>query len=486
MSLPAVNVTKLDGALGVLPPSSIRPLAIIGPADSGATNTPAGFARTKDIISTFGGGPAVEAACYALEQYGQPIVFMRTAATTAGAAGTIDVTGVTGTSVVSVVGSPAPNDTYDIWLKFVTGGTRGADGITYQISLDAGTNYGPVTALGTATSITVSGVGTLAFALAAGTIVAGDLVKLRTTQPTCVAADVTAAFTALKGSALNWELVLLASPVDATVGAALDAGIATLATAGRPRVWIGNTRIPALAESESTYLTAMGVISAAYSTTVGGLCAGSVRVASSIPGRNAIRELPLAYSVAAKECSNRPHVDIAQLDAPGGPLPGVQVRDANGNPDRHDEAVNPGLDDLRFTTARTWPGYSGVYVTRPRVFSPEGSDFSIMPHLRVFNRFHETLYRFFVKRLAKPVRVNKATGFILEADALELEKAAESVLRGELLGAPMASGVRVVVSRTDNLLSTKTMNVDARLYPLAYPEFINLSIGFINPAIRAV
>jgi hypothetical protein len=164
----------------------------------------------------------------------------------------------------------------------------------------------------------------------------------------------------------------------------------------------------------------------------------------------------------------------------------VQIRDTNGNPDRHDEANNPGLDDARFTTLRTWSGYPGVYVTRSRIFAPDGSDFSITTYRRVFNLFHEILFAYFVAALNRPVRVNKNTGFILEQDALQLEKGAESSVRGALGAQPMMSGVKVTVSRTDNLLSTKTMNVDARLYPLAYPEAINLSLGFINPAIRAV
>lgn len=486
MALPALNTQKIDGALGVLPPSSGRPLAIAGPADSGTQNTPAGFARTKDVVATFGGGPLVEAACYALERFGRPVVLVRTAATTAGAAGTIDVTGVTGTSVVSVTSGPAPNDTYDVWVKVITGGTRGTAGITYQVSLDGGVNYGSTQAVGTATAISLSGVGTLGFDLAAGTLLAGDLIKLRTTQPICTSSDVNALATALKNSSLDWEMLLLASPVDATVGGALDTLISGMSAQGRPRMWIGNTRVPTLAESESTYLTAMQAISSAYSTTVGELCAGSCRVPSSLPGRNAIRELPIAYAVAAKEASVDQDVNVAQINAPGGPLLGVQIRDANGNPDRHDEAISPGLDDARFTTLRTWPGYPGVYVTRPRVFSPQGSDFSITPHLRVFNLFWQTLHSYFVARLNKPVRVNKTTGYILESEALEIEKGAEAALRAVLLTKPKASGVTVVVSRTDNLLSTKTMNVDARLVPLAYPETINLSLGFTNPALRAV
>jgi hypothetical protein len=55
-----------------------------------------------------------------------------------------------------------------------------------------------------------------------------------------------------------------------------------------------------------------------------------------------------------------------------------------------------------------------------------------------------------------------------------------------LLQKPKASASLVTISRTDNLLSTKTLTVQATVTPLAYPKLINLNIGFRNPALQTV
>jgi hypothetical protein len=53
-----------------------------------------------------------------------------------------------------------------------------------------------------------------------------------------------------------------------------------------------------------------------------------------------------------------------------------------------------------------------------------------------------------------------------------------------LLAKPKASAVQFLLSRYDNLLATKTVTGDARIVPLAYPEFVTLTVGFYNPALQ--
>ena len=65
------------------------------------------------------------------------------------------------------------------------------------------------------------------------------------------------------------------------------------------------------------------------------------------------------------------------------------------------------------------------------------------------------------------------TGYILEKEALEIEAGCNAAIRSVLGAEPMASGWSTAVHRDDNILTTKTMNVDVRLVPLGYVEFIN-------------
>lgn len=68
----------------------------------------------------------------------------------------------------------------EVVVRFPVGGTVGVSGITYQISLDAGTTWGDVQALGVETAIPVHG---SVLTLGAGTVVANDQVSWTQNSP---------------------------------------------------------------------------------------------------------------------------------------------------------------------------------------------------------------------------------------------------------------------------------------------------------------
>jgi hypothetical protein len=481
LTTPDVIITQLDGALGILPPSFGKMLALVGVADSGPIATPAAFARSADVQSTFGGGPTVEAACYEIEHFGKPVIVCRATATNPGTTANLVITGVTGTSIVTV-GTGTSNDDYEFKVLIVAGGTIGVAGITLKYSLDGGRTYSAVTALGTANHFTIPNSGGVDFAFAAGTFIANDVFTARGNAPTPSGSDLATALDALKNSTLSWEFFFATCPVDATILSTIDSKISAMAAVGKYRWAIGNTRMPNVGESESSYKTALDGIFGSLSCKSLSLWAGAAKTLSSVSYRNYRR--PVALSLAALHANVSEEINVAAIEE--GPLSGVQIRDSNGNPDEHDESVNPGLDDSRFGTLRTWDGYQGVYPTWPRILAPTGSDFQLVPYRRVMNLFCETVRNYMLLRLAKPIRVNGTTGFILEADALEIEAGVLAQLRAVLLTKPKASDVSFALSRTDNLLSTQTLTGDGRLVPLAYPKFISISLGFNNPALRTV
>lgn len=477
MTQPNVTITELDGALGVLPPTSGALFAIVGPCSSGPFDTPAAFARVKDIQANYVNGPAVEAAAHYIEKYGRAVLFVRSNANVAASIGTVDVAGVVGTSVVTATGTPT--DDVELLVKVITGGTVGTAGITYQISADAGRNFGPTTALGTGNTIAApDGLG-VTFHLAAGTLLAADTWDVVVHAATWNGADITSAINALKLTTQSWELAQLVGPIDASTVVTIDGLFQGMVAAGKYKAWIGNTRIPAVGETDSAYATALSGF-AADASKFGSLYAGGCKLSSSVSGRTYRR--PPSFATGALEASSSHEIDIADPNL--GPLPGVSIRDINGNPDEHDETVSPGLDDLRFAVLRTWDGLGGVYCNRPRLFSPNGSDFQLMPHRRVLNITHEALRQYFIRRLNKPILVSRSTGLILPEEANEIEKGALAVMRATLLAKPKASGVQFELSRTDNLLSTRTLTGQARVIPLAYPEFVTLDVGFFNPALQ--
>ena len=484
MTQPSVNITEIDGALGILPPTSGRPLAIVGTSTSGAVDTPTTFARVRDVIAYFGDGPLVEAACRSIELYGKPVLCVRVDTTAVGSfiESAVNDDAWTGTSdpTTSVVGS-TPFLQADIVLTIVAGGTIGTAGITYKVSCDGGVTYSAVTALGTATSITLPVGGKIA--LAAGDVAAGDTITAATIAPD-PSTDIDSALDALTVTAQPWDLLLLANPITATSIDTVATKVAAMFAAHKPMAWFGNFRLPINSpttgmETEAAYATAFTTAFGGKSTNMGSVCAGAVRLVSSVSSRE--YRQPVAFHVATLTASVSPEVNIADINL--GSAIGASIYDDAGNPEQHDESVYPTLDDLRACVLRTWPRLQGVYVNRPLLLSATGSDFDIMPKRRVINVAHEALYIYFVRVLNKPIRVSKRTGFIIESEARRIEAGARNALAAVLGAKPMASAWSVVLSRTDVILSTKKLTVDARIVPLAYAETIDLSLGFENPAL---
>lgn len=474
MSLPAVNISERDGAIGVLPAGQ-RLAAFIGPALAGPTNLPATFARTQDIVALFTGGPLVEMAAHYMATYSKPCVIVRTGNTTAGAVSSV-ASVATGTSVVATAASPTPKDDFEVVLRFAAGGTRGEAGATYQLSFDGGRTYGPIIALGTDITIVVTEAG-FTFTLAAGTFVAGDTHTVVTTSPNFNAAELASALDALRLSAIDWEGANIAGPLDASSFAQVETKFSGLFNAGKYCYWVGGTRMPAVAESEATYLASLAGVFGSLSTKFGGIVAGSEEIPSAVSGR--VYRRPPMFSVAALQSSVSEEVNIADPNL--GSLPGVLIRDSNGNPKHHDEAISPGLDDARFITLRTIEGYPGVYITRPRLFSAPGSDFQIIAHRRVLNLAHIALRQYFTRRLNAPVLIDRVTGRILEREAKEIEAGARAAMRALLMAKPKASGIDFTLSRVDDILATRTLTGQGFVTPLGYPEQIDLEVGFYNP-----
>lgn len=486
MATPAVRISEQDGQLGALPPSFGRPLAIVGTAASGPTNEPALFAGSagqKALIETFTAGPLVEAAALAIAR-GAAVCAVRAATSTEGSYPEDDVAEVTGggTSTVTVDDTTHPNDDYEVFVIFREGATIGQSGAVYQWSLDGGRTLSQPTALGTANSITLPGTGGIKIDFDAGTVLAGQTIAFRTKAPQWDNTSLGAALDALKTSSINWEICEILGDLDPTAFDVVEGRMAQILALGKDRCWIGHVRVPEAGESESAYRAALETDWASKATVLGGITAGSAEIVSAVSSRAYMR--PPVFALGPLLATVSEEVDIAALDV--GLLQGVSIRDRNGNPKHHDEHTSPGLDDLRFSTLRTWEEAQGVYFTNPRLFSPSGSDFEFIQHRRVMNLARSTLRAYFVRRLSKPIRVSRKTGFILEEEAVEIERGATRQLESVLLAKPKASDALCVLSRTDNLLSTKTITVTGKIVPLAYPKFIDVGMSFANPALQVI
>jgi hypothetical protein len=483
MSIPAVKFNQLDNQIGIINDADRR-LAVAGVCSQGPINTPGIFALRSDLVAKHGTGTAVEEAALCLETTGMPILFVRTGDSVAGAYTAVVETG-SGTSVVTTDSAVEPYDDYEAVIKFITGGTVGVAGITYQESLDGGRSWGAVKALGTANTITIAD-GNVKFNLGAGTIIALDTASTRTSGPQWNNTELAGAVESLVSTGNKWNTLLLVGPVVQADVATLDAKGVVLENVGKERTFITSFRYPNIGESEQTYLAAFR---AAFDATVATrVCVayGAVDAQSPISQRRYLRRPGVA--VACRSIVSRPGQDLAEKGEPSiSPLPPTfRILDDANNPKHHDELFNPGADDARATTLRTWPGSPGVFITNARMLSSPGSDFEFLQHRDVMNLARETVRAILEKYSSADLLVDETTGFLLEEEAGAIDAEIDDALEQVLVETRNASAASWVTARADNILSTKKLRGVLKVTPLAYAKQIEADVGFFNPALRAV
>ncbi len=267
MTVPAVTITELDGALGILPPSAGRLFALVGVSSSGPVDTPASYARVTDVVAAFGTGPLVEAAAHYIEKYGRPVLLVRTGETVVGTFTAVVFVG-SGTSVITTDAGTFPDDDFEFYFEVVNGGTVGVDGITFRWSLDGGRTLSPITDLGVANSFTFPDSGGATIDFAAGTLVAGDVATFRGNAPLWNNTELGTALDALIASLNNWEIVHVVGNAVAANFQTVDTKLTGAATAGKYRSAYMHTRMPDIAETEAAYKTALdGIFGGEASTT---------------------------------------------------------------------------------------------------------------------------------------------------------------------------------------------------------------------------
>lgn len=480
-----VRTTEADGALGVRGALSGLPLAVIGQATSGALLTPSLFSDPDDVIATFDEGHMVQDACYALANFGRSVVCVRTNTGTAAVYGAVTFTG-TGTSVITldVDGSNKPNCDYDFEVRFSTAGAAvnvGVAGIFMEISADGGLSFNPKVPLGTAMFYVIPGTN-VKIDFAAGNIANGDKATFSVSSEQPTSAELDAGLDALRDGTLAYELIDVTVPLDATYAGVCSTWLTEMHNAGKHKNLIGSFRRQEIDGSESAaqYITAFDTEFNAFGNTSMYIAAGACDCQSAVTRGRRYRCSP-RRPVAALLSASSEELDISR-PTPAFALPGVTIRDAKGNPKvgYYDETVNPGLDDVRALTLRTWDGLTGVYVNQPRMISAIGSDFEFSWKRRVMNLARSVAVQFLRRAVvAKPLRVNKTTGKVLESELLALEAEGNSELERAITSKPKASSVRMVLSRNDDILNPPyPLTGKLRMIPLAYPKDVSLEAGW--------
>ena len=384
--------------------------------------------------------------------------------------------GNTGTQTVAI-SAASPLDTYSAVVTITGAGALGAATFTY--SLDGGNTTSPTQLVPASGTYVIPDTGlVLTFS---GTSTAGDYFTFTATPASFSTTDLANAMTQVLASTQTWAFAHVVGAPSAVAGAAtllaaLDTQLGTAAAAYRYAR--GLIEVP----SDTDANTLSGFATA--SSTRVGACAGYAYTTSALNGRVTSRNS--AWHAAARASKVPPSEDLGRVasgSVAGITAPSVGAGATPVSALLRDERATPGLDAGRFTTLRTIIGRQGFYVTHGRLMAPNGSDYTFLQNGRVMDIAATAVRNALLTYLNDSVRVDSATGFILEKDARSIEAFVDGQLRAALTQPGYASDLTFQVSRTQNILSTGTLATTLRVVPLGYASQITVDLGFTNPAL---
>lgn len=485
-SLPSSNgsasaVTKTGTGAGTVT-AAIAPHAdiLVTCTTAGALGT---AAFTFKVGNATASAPVLSAASWGTTGYQVPGTFV-TLVFTAGAyvaGGTPDtylvssadgaVTHPTGAGPAAPTYSASPVDAYSVIVEIMSDGGLGAG--TFRYSIDGGDNYVGDVQIPSGGKFALqasNGLSTGVVLTFASTFVKGDKHTFTTTGPSSSVSDVASAFDAAILDTSQWEMVhVVGAPANAAGAATLHATVATKMASAKTAGRFARAMI------ECPQTEADSAIKSAFTSVADtrvAVCVGDFEHTSPLTGKVNRRNAAwaaMARAVAVAEGEALHYVGRGTLE---------QVKSLY-----RDEGLTPGLDDARFLTLTTFPGYPGYYITRGRIMAQPGSDYSFWQNGRVIDRACKIGRDIGMPLIGKSLRVNQTTGKILEVEARRIEKRIKTAIEGDLLARGQISGVTVVVNRDTNILSTQTVDIDIGVIPLAYADFVNETLRLVNPAL---
>lgn len=487
MALPRVKTEVKDGALGLVSPGGENVPVLVGACTSGDTNVLQSFGDLQALKDTLTSGPLATAAAFVLNVAGGTVYVVRVPSSVAGAAGTVTKTepaGKDSEGTMTVAG--AALDAYSVRVEVLTDGTTlAAGGATFRYALDysavdpTAAVYSPTYPVPTAGTFVVPGTGlTLTFVDGSDVDIAflnaGDAFTFTTTAPYYSSSEALAGVdVALADPSNFFKVHLVGTPASVSAAATLATSLAARldSAANVYRFLYGTVELPQ--DTDANLKTG----TASFASARVELAAGFADYVSPLD-RGGMKGVGFKASAALASTARAALVPVSEHlgQVSRGPVGGILRL-------YRDERVTPGLDEARMTTLRTHVGRPGFFITRGRLSYSPGSDYQRVEYRRVMDVAARSVSLDAQFYLNSSVAVDSA-GRIAEEDARSIESTLSSGLRNELVQPGQVSAVSVQVNRTDNLVSTGTLRVKARVRPLGYLEFFDIELGFETPSVQ--
>ena len=150
-----VSITRSTSGPAGNAAGAVAIFAVIGTAAAGDVASPILARNDGDPSEVYTGGMMPEYAEIISSYARAATIPIRATSAAPGAYGVIDITGFTGTAIPAVDAAVVPYIDAEVYIRWRTGGDLGdaSDGITYDLSIDGGYNFGDVTPLGALTYV---------------------------------------------------------------------------------------------------------------------------------------------------------------------------------------------------------------------------------------------------------------------------------------------------------------------------------------------
>lgn len=201
--------------------------------------------------------------------------------------------------------------------------------------------------------------------------------------------------------------------------------------------------------------------------------AGWLRVADPITG--AVESRGLSEIGAGWSARRRPHEPVDAVEY--GPLPGV----VGLSPSDLTAAQIETLDGAGYSTARTYPGQLGVYLTQGRTLAADTSDFRTEERRRVMDRACRLVYERQWRFLNGTVQIDQSGRLV---GIRTFQRASQQPLDEMARRQEISSG-EVSIDPLQDVLATETIEAEIKIVPLGKLRTIRTTISFRNPLLDA-
>lgn len=480
MGIPSELLTVRDPGLGLVEQSD-NAVFLFGCSSLGNNNEVKAISSPKAAVDSFGQGPMVEDLAYILSVAGGPVYACKLQGTVAGVATAVTKTPFsTSTGTITVAG--APYDRYVVYIEVTLTGALGVGKFRYSLDYNKAKTFSE--------ELTIPSGGTYAIPNTNMTLTfvpgGGPIIFERYDYHTFTAAAPHYSTTEMAAGFVAMSTFLSVTP-------GIDAKIVVFsgrnATGSAAATLFGALSVQ-LAAQTTTYKYMRAIIDAGSGDTKTNvktafaavadarICAvyGDADIISGKPFAGFGGPLRCAYSaLAGRAARSLISTDLARFSS--GPLSGVLGIS-------HDEFITEEMDAAKISTLRTWPAVPGYFVTNARLKSAAGSDYVYWQHGRIMDIACSTTAAAQLQFISMGVLV-KADGSIDDSEAERLEALVEDPLNNALLApknvegtAGHCSAVGYSIDRTNNILTSFTLQSTVAVRPFGYIKNITTELGF--------